>query len=311
MDKWIVHKFGGSSVADADCFRRVADIIEASPNPREAVVLSACRGVTDALLDSVALAERPDGDMTVRRSRSCGSGTRSSPAELLSRVGLRDLLHAARTRLPRYRRRAADGAPHPRGDLLDARRDRGLRRDLVDAAVRAFPARARPHPGRGAVGRCARGHHRRVGPARTRRCNGLRASAICAKLVPEGFRGRLIVTGFVATTTSGMQTTLGRNGSDFSGSIFGALARGIRDHHLDRCRRRAVGGPAARAASAGDRSAVLQRGHGARLLRRQGDPSADDGAGGRARHSDLDPQHVRAAKARHADLRASASRRSR
>src|SRR5450759_692834 len=50
MDKWVVHKFGGSSVADASCFRRVADILEASSNPREAVVLSACRGVTDELL---------------------------------------------------------------------------------------------------------------------------------------------------------------------------------------------------------------------------------------------------------------------
>src|SRR6202020_1449311 len=62
MDKWIVHKFGGSSVADAGCYRRVADIIEASSTPREAVVLSACRGVSDALLALVALAERPDGD---------------------------------------------------------------------------------------------------------------------------------------------------------------------------------------------------------------------------------------------------------
>src|SRR5580658_4609133 len=62
MDNWIVHKFGGSSVADAGCFRRVADIIEASPNPREAVVLSACRGVTDALLNLVTLAEKRDGD---------------------------------------------------------------------------------------------------------------------------------------------------------------------------------------------------------------------------------------------------------
>jgi bifunctional aspartokinase / homoserine dehydrogenase 1 len=43
------------------------------------------------------------------------------------------------------------------------------------------------------------------------------------RLVPAGFTGRLVVTGFVATTTTGMQTTLGRNGSDFSGSIFGAL----------------------------------------------------------------------------------------
>jgi aspartokinase/homoserine dehydrogenase 1 len=43
------------------------------------------------------------------------------------------------------------------------------------------------------------------------------------KFVPANFTGRLIVTGFVATTTKGRQTTLGRNGSDFSGSIFGAL----------------------------------------------------------------------------------------
>src|SRR6202046_4093700 len=60
MDKWVVHKFGGASVADAACFRRVAEIIEASSNPREAIVLSACRGVTDSLLELVTLAEQPD-----------------------------------------------------------------------------------------------------------------------------------------------------------------------------------------------------------------------------------------------------------
>ena len=54
MDKWVVHKFGGSSVADAGCFQRVADIVEKSANPREAVVLSACRGVTDDLLALVS-----------------------------------------------------------------------------------------------------------------------------------------------------------------------------------------------------------------------------------------------------------------
>ena len=59
-DPWVVHKFGGSSVADADCFRKVAAILEAAPAGRLAVVLSACRGVTDALLRLVALAERHD-----------------------------------------------------------------------------------------------------------------------------------------------------------------------------------------------------------------------------------------------------------
>src|SRR5215472_15104782 len=72
-DPWVVHKFGGSSVADADCFRRVAAIIEASPASRVAVVLSACRGVTDALLRLVALAERQDvsfrGEIAELRAR--------------------------------------------------------------------------------------------------------------------------------------------------------------------------------------------------------------------------------------------------
>src|SRR6201987_1076221 len=59
-DPWVVHKFGGSSVADADCFRKVAAILESAPAGRLGVVLSACRGVTDALLRLVSLAERQD-----------------------------------------------------------------------------------------------------------------------------------------------------------------------------------------------------------------------------------------------------------
>ena len=56
--RWRVHKFGGSSVADAACMRRVADILEADPCPRIGVVLSACKGVTDALLNLVSQAEQ-------------------------------------------------------------------------------------------------------------------------------------------------------------------------------------------------------------------------------------------------------------
>src|SRR5215467_6794716 len=43
---WVVHKFGGSSVADAECFRRVAEIVESQPPGPQGIVLSACRGVT-------------------------------------------------------------------------------------------------------------------------------------------------------------------------------------------------------------------------------------------------------------------------
>jgi len=79
MEKWIVHKFGGSSVADASCFRRVADIIEASANPREAVVLSACRGVTDALLMLVTLANGPAATSWPRSKRSRHAMSDSRP----------------------------------------------------------------------------------------------------------------------------------------------------------------------------------------------------------------------------------------
>jgi len=47
-------------VADAACMQRVAAIIEADPAPCLAVVLSAARGVTDALLNLIAAAERQE-----------------------------------------------------------------------------------------------------------------------------------------------------------------------------------------------------------------------------------------------------------
>jgi len=45
---------------------RVAKILEADPATRKAVVLSACRGVTDALLSLVSLAERQDPSLEDR-----------------------------------------------------------------------------------------------------------------------------------------------------------------------------------------------------------------------------------------------------
>src|SRR5262245_6078347 len=70
---WVVHKFGGSSVADADCFRRVANILDQLPPGPTGIVLSACRGVTDALLGLVTRAEAQDdsyrGELDALRAR--------------------------------------------------------------------------------------------------------------------------------------------------------------------------------------------------------------------------------------------------
>ena len=55
--KWLVSKFGGSSLADASCFRRVADILADGQQNRHAVVVSAVKGVTDTLVGCLDLAE--------------------------------------------------------------------------------------------------------------------------------------------------------------------------------------------------------------------------------------------------------------
>jgi aspartokinase/homoserine dehydrogenase 1 len=221
MDNWIVHKFGGSSVADAACFRRVADIIEASSNPREAVVLSACRGVTDALLALVALAEKPDRDFA-----PAIEALKQRHIDLAASLVSKDACERYQAQLERDCRDIA-------GMLQTVRLIRSSTysmRDVISGygeiwSTRLFAPFLRE---RGRIqGDVLWVDAREVviiewgslGPA----VQWPVSEANLKRLVPENFIGRLIITGFVATTVKGNQTTLGRNGSDFSGSIFGAL----------------------------------------------------------------------------------------
>lgn len=55
-----VHKFGGSSLADATCYRRVVDIIMQYTKPRDLIVVSAAGKTTNQLLELLQLAK--DGD---------------------------------------------------------------------------------------------------------------------------------------------------------------------------------------------------------------------------------------------------------
>src|SRR5215213_1858851 len=58
---WTVHKFGGSSLADTDCYRAACEIVLSQRSgERVAVVVSAMGGVTNALIESVNLAATQD-----------------------------------------------------------------------------------------------------------------------------------------------------------------------------------------------------------------------------------------------------------
>ncbi|MGO9934374.1 MAG: bifunctional aspartate kinase/homoserine dehydrogenase I [Steroidobacteraceae bacterium] len=221
MVKWVVQKFGGSSVADADCFRRVAGIIEGSSNPREAIVLSACRGVTDALLDLVSLAERPERDFGAAIA-ALKTRHLDLAAQLISKA-------AAASYALQLERDCQDIA----GMLQTVRLIRSSTysmRDLIAGygeiwSTRLFAPflRERARIKGDVLWVDAREvivvEWGSLGPA----VQWAASEANIRKLIPARFEGRLIVTGFIATTPKGIQTTLGRNGSDFSGSIFGAL----------------------------------------------------------------------------------------
>jgi aspartokinase/homoserine dehydrogenase 1 len=46
-------------------------------------------------------------------------------------------------------------------------------------------------------------------------------------VVPDDFAGIAVITGFIASDEEGLQTTLGRNGSDYSAAIFAALSKSV------------------------------------------------------------------------------------
>jgi bifunctional aspartokinase / homoserine dehydrogenase 1 len=221
MDKWLVHKFGGSSVADAACFRRVADIVEASSNPREAIVLSACRGVTDALLALVVLAEQPDGDLTaavaalktrhIDLARSLLSQTSCEAYSNQLERDCQDIAGILQTvRLVGASTHSMSAVISGYGEIWSTRLFAPFLRERGRIAGDVLWVDAR---------KVVVVEWGSLGPA----VQWQESEQNLRKLVPEKFAGRLIVTGFIATTVKGQQTTLGRNGSDFSGSIFGAL----------------------------------------------------------------------------------------
>jgi bifunctional aspartokinase / homoserine dehydrogenase 1 len=226
-DPWVVHKFGGSSVADADCFRKVAAILESAPAGRLAVVLSACRGVTDALLRLVALAEREDervqGEIAQLRERhaAIADSLLSAEAARAYCAGFDDDCRALEQtlrslRLPPSLERSP---PSLRGvtDLVagfgEIWSTRLFQRFFAERARRSGPV--------------AWLDARRVvvvewGPLGPGVQWAESRTNIGAQL-PATFQGTLIITGFIAVDRRGVPTTLGRNGSDFSASIFGAL----------------------------------------------------------------------------------------
>jgi len=201
--------------------QRVAGIIETDPAGRKAVVLSACRGVTDALLSLIALAERQDPSLDDRieelRQRHVGIARELLTDDLYDEFVVqldrdcRDIGGILQTvRLVRAASTTMRDLIAGYGEIWSTSIFERLlrRRGQSRGPVLWLDARRALLVEWGPLGPGVRWEQSR---------------ANLRQLVPPGFEGTVVVTGFIATDTHGLQTTLGRNGSDFSASIFGSL----------------------------------------------------------------------------------------
>ena len=216
----IAHKFGGSSVADAERMRSVVNLL-AERDERQVVVISAMKGVTDALIGLVrqAAARDPSWPAAVEALERRHQDTAAAllgPGAIEVSDRLRREFEALREVLQTQARLGA-----PSDDLLDAvsglgevwssmlieasMRDRGLKTRWIDAREVLVVEK-------GELGAMV------DWPLSQARLDALTPAE------------RTVVTGFVARTREGRPTTLGRNGSDYSGAIFAALCNASELH---------------------------------------------------------------------------------
>ena len=219
--RWKIHKFGGSSLGDAECFRRVAGILLEYPDARIGVVVSAMGGMTDALLNLAALAERAD-DACNTELHAIGERYAATAKDLVSGAALIEVLDAWST--------DADDIREALSKIAALKSAPQRSRDIIAGYGEIWSARLlAAHLGqesgeRGGTWIDARKiltvSQTELGPTVLWDVSQANFDQVVAK----NFTGIAVITGFIAVDEEGLQTTLGRNGSDYSASIFAALS---------------------------------------------------------------------------------------
>jgi aspartokinase/homoserine dehydrogenase 1 len=218
----IVHKFGGTSVGDAQCFANVAEIVLEQSAARDTiVVLSAMSGVTNALIAGARAAAdgRDDEYRTVKatllRRHLDVVETLLPNGPLRLEVGgfVEDRLHELE-RL--YRSIAVLGELTVRGSDAVAAFGEPLSTHILAAVLRQRGTRAQAVSAAELV--VTDDHFGTAAPLWEPTQERLQARL--RPLVEQGLVP--IVTGYIGATAAGVTTTLGRGGSDYSAALLGA-----------------------------------------------------------------------------------------
>jgi bifunctional aspartokinase / homoserine dehydrogenase 1 len=218
--RWVVHKFGGTSLAGAERYRAAAELLPArQPGESTAVVVSAMSGVTNALIQSVELSARRD----------------TSYLAQLQRLKDRHLETVAQLRL-------STEQSHALQEIIDSDFT-AIEEVLRGIWITRLPSESIMEfvSGYGELwsAQLLHAYLESLGHSSAwldaRKVLVIESSSSIAvdwQVSQERLKAwqadhadteLVIITGYIAATHDGVATTLKRNGSDLSASIFGAL----------------------------------------------------------------------------------------
>lgn len=208
-----LHKFGGSSLADARCYQRVVDIMADYSQPGDLMVVSAAGGTTNQLINWLTLSQHDR-----LSAHQVQQALRHYHSELIYGLLPTNLAEPLVTRLVCDLERLAtllDGKITDavyaevvgHGEIWSAR--------LMAEVLTSHSLDARWLDARDFL-RAERSAQPQVNEALSRQ---LLQSALAVN--PQQ---RLVITGFICRNSAGETVLLGRNGSDYSATQIGALA---------------------------------------------------------------------------------------
>lgn len=206
-----IHKFGGSSLADATCYRRVSAIIGEHTQARDLIVVSAAGKTTNQLLELLQLAEDGDQAASERLIATCEYQSKLI-AELLAGE-LSAQLNAA-----------LQDDIHTIGHLLETQLDVYAKNQILahgevwSARLLAALLTQNQLPANDLDSRLFLTTALAAQPIVDESVSRQKLTACLASLT-----NRVVVTGFIAGDEQQRTVTLGRNGSDYSATLLGAL----------------------------------------------------------------------------------------
>ncbi len=212
-----IMKFGGTSVADAQAFERVAQLVSVELDSLPIVVTSAMSGVTDALVSCFEAAGQPDAvarelDRHFERHQQVAD-------ELISVAEARrfaETIDQARSKLTRLLDQVCSvpGSAILKDEVLSLGEQ--LASQLLTAVLHAHGLLVKHVDAREVI--VTNEEHGQAGPLMPQ--TTVRAKANLQRLLEA--RQIPVVGGFIAAAENGNTTTLGRGGSDYSAAIIGA-----------------------------------------------------------------------------------------